>query len=616
MPSLYLLQHLLDLGRLAQARDHLHVEGRVGEALAEAAEVLLGQDRRRDQHHHLLAVDGSLVGRPQRDLRLAVADVAADEAVHRALALHVGLDRIDRLHLVGGLAVGKRGLEGELQLAVGREGVAAAHASLGVEVEQLAGHLLRGPPRPRLQVEPALAPERAQLRLGAVGADVAADLGELVGGGEDAVAAPVLQLEVVASDLGQRLRVEAREARNAVVLVDHQVPHSQLDRARDPVPRLGRGSGLAAAVHEPRVGDHRELQLRGDETLPQARLGEVHPRLRRGLAHQGRGVDAGEVVAHALGLARALEGDHGPVAGAHQLLQLRLGLGGRARGELGALGTIGQLLVRVRAAQRQRRPALQVVGNVHVEPSGVVRVHGGCDVLPVVLERPGDLLGLGDRNEGLLRHQVERRAKAVQGDQLCQVGALLGLRLRRVRSEVRELAVLGSQLGRRGQLHPLCVAERALGEGREPPHGLDLVAKELHPDRPLLGRGVGVEDVPSDGELASLLDLLDPLVAGLAQQRRDVGEVNGLAHVQRQTVGPQLGVRHRLGQRHGAGDDDRAGSPRRAPRSRPPAARRGEAEGRRARGSPCRARDRDAPGGAPGKPPGQPPCPGPSDHRR
>ena len=151
------LQRLLHLGRLAQPRDHLDVEGRVGEALAEAAEVLLGEDRRRHQHHHLLAVDGGLVGGPQRDLGLAVADVAADQAVHRPLALHVGLDRVDRLELVGGLAVGERGLEGELQLAVGRERVAAADLPLGVEVEQLAGHLLGGAARPRLQVEPALA---------------------------------------------------------------------------------------------------------------------------------------------------------------------------------------------------------------------------------------------------------------------------------------------------------------------------------------------------------------------------------------------------------------------------------------------------------------------------
>ena len=92
---------------LAQARDHLDLEREVGEALAEGAEVLLGEDRRRHQHHHLAALGGRLERRPHRDLGLAVADVAADQPVHRPLGLHVLLHRLDRLELVGRLAVGE-----------------------------------------------------------------------------------------------------------------------------------------------------------------------------------------------------------------------------------------------------------------------------------------------------------------------------------------------------------------------------------------------------------------------------------------------------------------------------------------------------------------------------
>ena len=124
LPSAKRASVVADLGRLAQARDHLDLERELGEALPEGAEVLLGEDRRRHQHHHLLALDRRLVGGAQRDLGLAVADVAADQPVHRALGLHVGLDRLDRVELVGGLAVGERALELELPLAVGRERVA------------------------------------------------------------------------------------------------------------------------------------------------------------------------------------------------------------------------------------------------------------------------------------------------------------------------------------------------------------------------------------------------------------------------------------------------------------------------------------------------------------
>ena len=111
------------LGR-AEAADVVDGERVVLQALGERAVVLLGEDRRRREHEHLLAVVGGLERRAQRDLGLAVADVAADQAVHRRRALHVGLDVLDRLALVGGLGVGERVLELALPLGVLGEGVA------------------------------------------------------------------------------------------------------------------------------------------------------------------------------------------------------------------------------------------------------------------------------------------------------------------------------------------------------------------------------------------------------------------------------------------------------------------------------------------------------------
>ena len=80
--------------------------------------MLLGEDRRGRQDQHLLAVAGRLERGAQRDLGLAVADVAADQPVHRALGLHVGLGLLDRLELVVGLAVRERALELELPVGV------------------------------------------------------------------------------------------------------------------------------------------------------------------------------------------------------------------------------------------------------------------------------------------------------------------------------------------------------------------------------------------------------------------------------------------------------------------------------------------------------------------
>ena len=247
MPASKSFSDRLHLGRLAQARDALDPERQVGEPLAEGAEVLLGEDRRRHQHHHLLAVGGGLDRGAQRDLGLAEADVAADQPVHRPLRLHVALDRLDRFELVGGLAVGEGGLHRDLPLAVGREGVALAGAALGVEVEQLAGEGAGGSARARLHVLPALAAERRERRF-AAGADVAAQLRQLVGGDVDAVLALVFEVEVVAGDAADLAGLEAGEAGDAVVLVDDVVADPQFAEgeaaaagARGAAPRRGGG---------------------------------------------------------------------------------------------------------------------------------------------------------------------------------------------------------------------------------------------------------------------------------------------------------------------------------------------------------------------------------------
>ena len=115
------LAQLPHLQRRAEARDHLDRHRKAGEAAAEGLQVLVGENRRRRQHRHLVAAVDRLEGGPHRHLGLAVADVAAEQAVHRPLALQVLLDDRDRLQLVGALLVGEGGLELALQVGVGRQ---------------------------------------------------------------------------------------------------------------------------------------------------------------------------------------------------------------------------------------------------------------------------------------------------------------------------------------------------------------------------------------------------------------------------------------------------------------------------------------------------------------
>ena len=143
-----LLERLLGLLRRLEPGQLPDLDRELAHPLGEGVVVLLRQQRGRHQHGDLLAVLHRLERRPHRDLGLAVADVAADQPVHRDGLLHVPLDLFDRGELVGRLGV----REGVLQLALPR-GVRAERVALGVlaggvELDELRGDLadrLAGP---------------------------------------------------------------------------------------------------------------------------------------------------------------------------------------------------------------------------------------------------------------------------------------------------------------------------------------------------------------------------------------------------------------------------------------------------------------------------------------
>ena len=83
----------------ARQQFYLHRKGR--EALAKSIEVLIGEHRRRRQDGGLLAVHHGLERGTHRDFRLAVTDVAAQQAIHRRRGFHIVLHIFDRSFLIG-----------------------------------------------------------------------------------------------------------------------------------------------------------------------------------------------------------------------------------------------------------------------------------------------------------------------------------------------------------------------------------------------------------------------------------------------------------------------------------------------------------------------------------
>ena len=131
-----------------EARQHLDAHRIALAAPAEGVEVLLGEHRGRHQHRHLPPVHDGQERGAQRDLGLAVADVAADQPVHRLAALHVGEHVVDRLLLVGRLLE----REGRLELAEVGVGCAVGAALVDLARGATTGGGWRAPTQGRRSV--------------------------------------------------------------------------------------------------------------------------------------------------------------------------------------------------------------------------------------------------------------------------------------------------------------------------------------------------------------------------------------------------------------------------------------------------------------------------------
>ena len=159
---------LLLLGR-DEARQHLDLDRVVVQARLEREQVLLREHRRRAQHRDLAPAHRHAERRAQRDLGLAEADVAADQAIHRVLALEVAHHVVDRLALIGGLFVREAGLELGVDAVLVRIRAALARGARRVQLQELVGELpdrsahTRLGPREGLTAEPVELGRRAFL---------------------------------------------------------------------------------------------------------------------------------------------------------------------------------------------------------------------------------------------------------------------------------------------------------------------------------------------------------------------------------------------------------------------------------------------------------------------
>ena len=347
------------------------------------------------------------------------------------------------------------------------------------------------------------------------------------------------------------------EARDAVVLVDDEVAGAQVgEAAQQAAAAAGRPRRRLAPVDQPVLRDRGELEAGRDEAVAQARLLEDEPLAVR--RRPSAALTRARLYAARSPWPRFGHVTSGGVAGADELLELRLGLleASARRTRRPARGTRAPALPEMddsRSGAALLDRGEDAVG-LDVEVVRVGVVERGADVVPVVAQRRLGLLLGGEDQLGLVRQEVEQLAEVADGQQLGDVRALVRALQR---GDLGQLAVLGGELGGGGDLDDLGVAERALREGGEPAQRLDLVVEQVDADRALLRGRVDVEQAAADGELAAVVDLVDALVARGDEVGGGLVEVEQLADAQREAVRAQRRVRDLLAQRDRGDDDDR-----------------------------------------------------------
>ena len=218
--------------------------------------MLLRQHGGGHQDGHLLAVLHRFERGAQRDLGLAVADVAAHQPIHRPATQHVGLDVFDGPLLVGRLGVRERLLQLALPGGIGREGEAGRRLARGVDLEQVLGQLGDRTPHPSLGPLPVCAAQPRQS--GSRAAGVTGDSPDHVGRQEDLVVTGEVELQVLLGGAAVLALGHPGIARDPMVDVHHGVPdrqlpdqvarHHPLGRGQPPHP--GRAEQLSVAEHQ------------------------------------------------------------------------------------------------------------------------------------------------------------------------------------------------------------------------------------------------------------------------------------------------------------------------------------------------------------------------------
>ena len=264
------------LPRRPKARKHIHLHAKGGKALKERLEMLLRQNGRGAQHHHLAPRIHALEGSTQGNFGLAKTHIATEQAVHGLCRLHVCLDIGDGVELIMRLLVRKALLHLDLLGRIGRARNAGNGGAARIKIHQIECKLLGAFACLARSAAPVSGVQARQARLVAVGANIARDAVHLLKRHVEFVAISVFKQEIIALATSHLLADNLSKQGNTMRGMDHVI--ARLEGERD----LG---DIHATTRASAFGIHASIQI-GDGKDSQMRIGN-HASLLNGRIHKG-----------------------------------------------------------------------------------------------------------------------------------------------------------------------------------------------------------------------------------------------------------------------------------------------------------------------------------------
>ncbi len=545
-----------------ETAEHFDASGEGSETAFEGFVVLEAENGGGSEDGDLFSVAESFEGGAHRDFGFAEADIAAEQAVHGVLAFHVALDVARGVELVLGFGVFEGVLELALPAAVAGELESAGHAALGVEFEQLVGHVAHFGLDARFGALPTDASEFVERGGGVAGAaefldEVHASQGDV----ELGVARVFDQHEIAALAVLGKF-ADAEETADAVDVVYDVIAHGEVGGAGG---ESGEVLALRSGAFEGRDGFE---QIIGADDGDGA-VRENDAAANAAFDQKGAGVAAAEIAA--LG-----EVGRGGVGGLHGELE-RDGVlaedvseafdfteSGREEGDAvaafdeAAAFLDGERDVALKTHGGASGDVERFLGGFGGEDFDLAQFHFGfafdvgaelapteedgfggderrsgfgvVETLPETFGGGGGLFGLVDDDYGIGDEREQGvRARMDEGDEKLPAGEGFAGR-RKPGLAVEFFAQLAEEGGGFGELEQRedgdfgDAKDGALGFDVEAADGFDLVTEEFDPDGLGGFGGVDIEDAAADGELAGHFDGFAAFVADGEEMCGDVVE--------------------------------------------------------------------------------------------